>query len=59
MVYKLSRDDVLKVCGSCRQFLKERDACQSDAVSEPKRLKEIHRCKKWDEFFGGSCVFQG
>ena len=58
MVYKLSHDEVLKICGICKQFLKEREQCQ-DAGEEPKTLKELHHCKKWDEHFGSACIYQG
>ena len=57
MVYKLTHDEVLKICGGCTKFIKDREQCQNDG--DPKMLKELHRCKKWDEHFGSACIFQG
>ena len=57
MVYKLTHDEVLKICGACPKFVKDREQCQNDG--DPKTLRELHRCKKWDEHFGSACIFQG
>lgn len=59
MVYKLTHDQVLSICGTCKRFLKNHEQCQDDAGGAPKPLKELHRCKKWDEHFGSVCIFQG
>ncbi|HBE78320.1 MAG TPA: hypothetical protein DDW65_11145 [Firmicutes bacterium] len=59
MVYKLSLEEVLQICGSCACFDKDRGLCKEQTVEEPKMVKERHRCKKWDEHFGSVCIFQG
>jgi hypothetical protein len=59
MVYKLSHDEVVKICGTCSKFLTDREQCKDDATGELKSLKELHRCKKWDEHFGSACIYQG
>ncbi len=58
MVFKLTHDEVMKVCDSCNHFVKDREVCREE-LGEPRSLKERHRCKKWDAYFGGSCIYQG
>jgi hypothetical protein len=57
MVYKLTHDEVFKICGACANFIKASEQCKDEG--ELKSLKELHRCKKWDEHFGSACIFQG
>ena len=57
MVVTLSVEEVTKVCGTCDKFLKQSASCVE--AGQPKPLKELHRCKKWDTFFGGACIFRG
>lgn len=56
MVFNLSQEEVLKVCSVCDKFIKERESCRAD--SDIRTLKELRRCKKWDEYFGGSCLYR-
>jgi hypothetical protein len=58
MVQKLSHEEVLKVCNSCGSFDKNAEICKADAGEGSRSLKEIHHCKKWDEFYHGPCVYQ-
>lgn len=58
MVEHLSHEEVLKVCSSCVSFDKSNEECKSNSAEGPKNLKEIHHCKKWDEFYHAPCVYQ-
>ncbi len=58
MVYQLSREEVLKVCGTCDQFEKLVSFCKSDPQNR-RQLGEVKKCKKWDEYFGGPCLYRG
>jgi predicted RNA-binding Zn-ribbon protein involved in translation (DUF1610 family) len=57
MVLNLSKEEVLKVCGACDRFIRESESCrhESDGV---KSLKEVHRCRKWDQTYGCPCLYR-
>jgi hypothetical protein len=57
MVITLSYEEVIKVCGTCDKYAKQSGSCVEGG--EPKILKELHHCKKWDVYYGGACVFRG
>ncbi len=57
MVITLSHEDVIKICSTCPKFVRESESCRSEL--EVKSLKEVHRCKKWDEQMGGPSIYQG
>ncbi|NLY76086.1 MAG: hypothetical protein GX075_12435 [Firmicutes bacterium] len=57
MVLNLSREEVLKVCSACDSFIKESECCRSPE-GEIKNLKEMRRCKKWDQAYGSPCLFR-
>lgn len=58
MVFKLTKDEVLKVCQNCQHFDKLHESCNSENNSS-KVLSSIRKCAKWDEYFGGPCLFRG
>ena len=58
MVYQLSREEVLKVCGSCEHFESFTSSCKA-TPGQKKTLSEVKKCKKWDEYFGGPCLYRG
>jgi hypothetical protein len=58
MVYTLTFEEVMKVCSACGSYQKDHESCRHDPLNV-KPLKEMHRCKKWDEFFGGACIHHG
>ncbi len=58
MLYQLSREEVLKVCGTCDQFESFSTCCKTDPGGR-KQLQELKKCKKWDEYFGGPCLYRG
>lgn len=58
MVYQLAREEVLKVCGTCELFEQSVSFCKA-APEERKPLGEVKKCKKWDQYFGGPCLYRG
>lgn len=58
MVFNLSQEEVIKVCSSCDRFMKQSESCRVAETREIKTLKELHRCPKWDEFYGGPCLYR-
>jgi hypothetical protein len=59
MVLTLSRDEVLQVCNSCDQFIKLSEGCRTGTPTTTISLKELRRCKKWDQHFGSPCLYHG
>ncbi len=59
MVFKLSHDEVLTVCSYCNKFVEALEACQIDYTTPPKPLREVRKCKKWDEYYGDFCIYTG
>jgi hypothetical protein len=58
MVYQLSRDEVIKVCGNCERY-EALTFCCMDEQGDRKPLNELRKCKKWDEYYGSPCLFHG
>lgn len=58
MLYQLSREEVQKVCSTCAHFESLSSTCKANP-GERKALTEIRKCKKWDEYFGGQCLYRG
>ncbi|MGE5529813.1 MAG: hypothetical protein ACM3X6_11835 [Patescibacteria group bacterium] len=57
MVYQLSREEVLKVCNTCERFESLTSCCKTE-LGEKKALHELRKCKKWEEYYGGPCLFR-
>ncbi|MGE5550934.1 MAG: hypothetical protein ACM3ZC_10440 [Bacteroidota bacterium] len=57
LVYQLSREEVLKVCGTCEHFESFSSCCKA-IPGERKSLPEQKKCRKWDEFYGGPCLYR-
>jgi hypothetical protein len=58
MVFQLSKEEVLKVCKECSNYNESSDSCVSKN-EPPRTLNTMRRCQKWDDHFGGKCLFRG
>ena len=59
MIFKLSLDEVLKVCNSCERFDKDHRECRTEDDSGTISLKTLRKCKKWDDHFRSPCLYLG
>ena len=59
MVFKLSKNEVLKVCSNCDSYLKGFDSCRNPETSQFIGLQQVRTCNRWDEYYGGRCIYQG
>ncbi len=57
MVLNLSKEEVLKVCDACENYIRQSESCRSQ-TGEVKNLKELRRCQKWDQAYGSPCLFR-
>jgi len=58
MVFQLTKEEVLKVCQECSHYSQTDDTCNSSNESA-KPLNHVRKCPKWDDHFGGTCLFRG
>lgn len=58
MVFKLSREEVMKVCNGCSNYHGSDDTCRS-ASESLRTLNLVKKCPKWDEHYGGKCLYLG
>jgi hypothetical protein len=58
MVFKLSREEVLTVCNECNNYSVSDDTCRAGSES-PRTLNLVKKCPKWDEHYGGKCLYRG
>lgn len=57
MVFQLTKEEVQSICQKCQHYDGNSDSCNSSPESKPLTL--IRKCPKWDEHFGGTCLFRG
>ncbi len=59
MVLQLTKDEVLKVCQDCEHFRQLPHNMYCHAEETPRELKNVRKCQKWNDYFGGTCLFRG
>lgn len=57
MVFHLSKEEVLKICKECVNYNEADETCRADG--SPRTLNLVRTCQKWDDYFGGKCLFRG
>lgn len=57
MVFQLTKEEVQNICQECQHYDKNNDTCNSTNESKPLNL--VRKCQKWDDHFGGPCLFRG